>query len=566
MPYLTGNATDDKVWLCFPVPDDTVFIANVIGLFAVMLNDWAWEKQGSATVEQSAAYARYALDNYLRSPELSLIQDVRLNADGELEKMVGGVWMAAGDHVTPDQAQASTLPAGQPATAQIDGSTFLFGIPQGDAGEAGQDGSDGQSVTDLEAFTLAAGLDAYAEYNAVTGVGTLYIPKGDKGDQGSNLSDFGQRYIGEGADQRDAVCYAAQTLAESATDTFQDFMEVFDATATIVIENAGLITRLVAGALTFNAANAIVEPVIEFFTEASTFPAVDYARQNARDPEVIDEAAKIFFCAMDKAWQDGNIDNILPYITLELVDEVIIDIYESVTDPAVWEGTGLGDALAYAFTQLQTEVLAQVCVAYYIGHTGLFGDALGLIDPMATIARGAMSRAEYFDSRDCAGYECDDNEWTHTFNFASGKQGWLAADELPDGTLYASGGSVWSGSSWDSKAAQFASNANKINWIQNSETGYNLTDVEVIFDAVAPVDSGVQLGGVFRILDSTTERLINSQSGVSTGENVRSWSGDISVQNGIRILVQWYRQGSTVDGSSSIKEVTFSGTGNNPFE
>lgn len=147
MPWMTGNADPDKVWVCIPVPPDAQFIANVIGVLNDMTRDYNWDELGTATVAESVQYAIYAIENYMRLTNIGMLQDVRMTtpSDGvyQFEKLIDDVWTIFGTVVVPNSATAETLPSGSPATVQLNGSVFEFGIPEGDVGPEGPQGIQG---------------------------------------------------------------------------------------------------------------------------------------------------------------------------------------------------------------------------------------------------------------------------------------------------------------------------------------------------------------------------------------------------------------------------------------
>lgn len=123
--------------------------------------------------------------------------------DTLITAMIGGV--AVGNATTPYLAGPSTYSVliEQPEGADYDGATVTFQIggltaTQTGTWEAGKNEElnlsvgeapvvTGGAITDVVITTLAAGESATADYDATTGVLTLGIPagaKGDKGDQG----------------------------------------------------------------------------------------------------------------------------------------------------------------------------------------------------------------------------------------------------------------------------------------------------------------------------------------------------------------------------------------------
>lgn len=115
-------------------------------------------------------------------------------ADGQAVQLVNIDGLPGGGGSSISSAEATTLEAGEEATAEIDGGVLKLGIPKGDAGETGPQGPQGAAGAAGAAATVSVGsvstLDAGEEAtvsNAGTSSAAVFdfgIPKGEKGDTG----------------------------------------------------------------------------------------------------------------------------------------------------------------------------------------------------------------------------------------------------------------------------------------------------------------------------------------------------------------------------------------------
>lgn len=192
-------------YVCVPIPDDQNHILAFLGQLDMLAYWWTWQRDAAKTGKEVARVwreivetVRYQLDNGI---ECDMQFDIRVTEECLLQKSEDGgeTWQTIADlsecaqdgepgqdgrspeirmsQVTETRQAVQWKYTDEPETAWR---TVGFV----DDGAPGQDGADGQSVTSVTVTTLAAGADATADYNPLTGALELGIPRGADGEDG----------------------------------------------------------------------------------------------------------------------------------------------------------------------------------------------------------------------------------------------------------------------------------------------------------------------------------------------------------------------------------------------
>lgn len=419
VPIINAEAPRDYTEDLYSLPRWAVY--QILGYVTMLQQKELWSGDIEDVIE--AGYDVGDVIDLLGMPvDLSVyLQDVRLNADGSLEKSYdGATWLPAGSVSVIDSANAVSLPAGSSATAGIVGTTLELGIPIGDTGATGATGATGQagqSVTDLIATTLPAGSSATASYNAITGVGTLGIPQGADGQSGdcADCPDPANPAISDQftTDGKDRWCYAAGKLTDVTADRFEDYLQLFDAASTFVIENTEQIIEFAADLVSAGFASIVVEPITNFFSEGVAQPAVDYIRQQAQDLEVKAELQELYYCAISNAVINDDIANLPDYILDEINPIYQINIVQVVL--GIFDATNFGDAITVLFNSFTARGQAEFMASFYLIHKETWG-VMGLSEPIQQTVQQSMGLAQYFDARECSGFACQ-GDGCYTLDF-----------------------------------------------------------------------------------------------------------------------------------------------------
>lgn len=335
-------------------------------------------------------------------------------------------------------------------------------------------------------------------------------------------------------DADDAYCYAAWLLAERVSDDLQDMLEFID-----VLEDAttGALTQFIASMIDLvpffgDLAEASLKIIDNLLEEM-----VDWLRLNARDIEARALAAEIFYCGIKIAMENGGQASLRSGIIQAAGDNLIQFALEYVG--GVWQIPDLLAVFEEAFSELDGELLGYAIVAWFL-VTDATLDAMGADRPIEAIIAHATKHAAAHDSRDCAGFDCQD--WCHVFDFET--------EDDPLGWIAITGGIFLDGA-WRSTFDAFDTKLEiqisiPLTFVKTIRVKYTTADVSGGHPRRVRYAS-ITLYGLLETGQGEFDTLIENETAISAN---------------LRVQVQ--SQGKV--GENTITEIEVCGTGSNPFD
>lgn len=297
----------------------------------------------------------------------TVIEDVRLTADGLLEKKIDGVWLPVGQHeIDPSEYVPSPVWDGTSLSWDTDGDGIADTSPvdlQGVEGEAGVDGVDGTS------------------------------PEPCNCDQYNNVPDV---------EDDDKFCFAASQLADQFADDLQDKSEAIQ----LIVDGGG---NLLQSAVTFFIGYIPIlgttgEAIFDFLFEGLTQPAIEFFVDNCYDPDARSLARKELFCAFKKA--HPNLENWNDHIDYPLGMPSLTQLYNPVEG---WKYVidNFTDMVEFVYGIGSGESAGWGILAYmHVIDQAYRNNPLGLENPVTKAMISAMNSAQNFDDRDCSDANC----------------------------------------------------------------------------------------------------------------------------------------------------------------
>ena len=324
-----------------------------------------------------------------------------------LEQYASNARAGTGYGATMANANVSDIYATVKVT-RLDNITEGLQGPPGAAGPPGATGATG--ATGAQGIQGIQGIQGPQGPQGIQGPQGPQGIQGPQGDTGECICDadtiFNNLYSLPAVSNRDAYCFAALGMASSYSDGIKDLMEVLD-----VGEDA--IVGIIESA--FESIPVIGE-VFEYISEL-TEGVEDWVTQNFSDPDAIETAKCIFYCAFLSA---NDVENITWSEFLDATENQFGiapgDTFADILNAAY----GLTDAALLGYA------IAIVMYADYHLRHKRFMNQFALLANQAT----------YFDERSCSGCDenCNENEdqlppglnytWSKVFDFTLGTYGW----------------------------------------------------------------------------------------------------------------------------------------------
>lgn len=273
--------------------------------------------------------------------------------------------------------------------------------PQGETGAAGPQGEIGPTgATGPQGETGPAGPQGPQGEQGPTGATGPQGPQGEQGPAGADCecSPVALPMV----DDVDRWCWVAWRLSEELSDAVQDAGELV-----LAVQDQG--------ALLLDLAAAFAPPLaVLAYVNGAALAAAQWVVDNLSDDDAIEEFARRFFCAIQ--------DN--PTMT-DFEVELGID----------WQDLTLAGGINYAYNNYLS-----------IGTSAALAELLTLAFMIWYAVDGSVWRAkvgqwsrysEAFDSRDCVGFDCGDDDecslysdadWCHTIDFLTSDGGFVAAN------------------------------------------------------------------------------------------------------------------------------------------
>jgi len=250
------------------------------------------------------------------------------------------------------------------------------------------------------------------------------------------------------------ACYAAQQLAKNVADDFKDLLELLNASVDLIFGNIAEISESVFGSLPAEIATAGLAEILVAAIDISyqtTQSSLEYIIPQVADPDVVDQIAEFIYCALLESLvtTDGVTD--LVDFEVNLLEKMGAYYVELFTFGAVDVGFGLdfGEALS-DLVGVSQHVIAGLACAYSLSQVYFLG-GLGLKDTWKTVILGYYQEGQYFEDRDCSGYDCAP-QWCYEWSFTSGAAGWFDDGYLGD---HAQWGCVWSSGGFHRTGTKF---------------------------------------------------------------------------------------------------------------
>jgi hypothetical protein len=261
--------------------------------------------------------------------------------------------------------------------------------PQGDAGEAGPAGPQGEAGE--------AGPAGPEGPQGPTGPAGPQGPTGPEGPQGPAGPEGPQGPAGEcecdpesivnifypipPASERAQYCYVAEKLSLLYADTVQDALENWELGQAIVSAVVELITDNIP------ILGAFVENVSDVYADG-----IEYAATNVLDADAIDKARCLLYCGFIWSADQGT------FLDLSWGDILTL----SANELGLTESIDFGDMLDVIEAGLTAEYLG-----YLIAFAAMLDKTVRPGEWRANVSKLAQ-RAVYFDERDCADCDCQD--------------------------------------------------------------------------------------------------------------------------------------------------------------
>lgn len=546
MPAPSAGIFDND---CVCLRLNTEWASLIIERLSVLARPESW--QGDATEQHRASQQIEEL--LLQMSDCNFISDLRF-VDGHLEALINGVWVDKGAPITA--ASASTLPPGDPATAQITGSTLELGIPQGEtglnapvpayqwSGDVLEIDTDEDGIYDLLSPSLTGpqGIQGITGPQGPQGIAGPQGPQGEKGDPGyCDCDNIAYSYQVPPVTEIDRYCYAAQSIANDLTDFAQDFLEAFDAAYTL--------TEITAQGL---AKTIDVVPLLGDLIESSVYVyyslsqvVIDWLRTNVRDTQAISLVAEKLYCAM-LSTHSTNFDDILGAIEYPLwlpaaaftSDDAIktISMMNGGTMlQAIYDaGVGIADGSVLGWFSLNL---------FYFWHKAL--TQVGVSDSESKIIASRANLASWFDSRDCSAYVCG---WTHEFDFSGNDaQGWYSDHYHDNETPATLANGYWLGGN-----SVVPGGTVSVLGLRRDLSSTEITELSAEF-------SGSQEISICRFF--VNGAYVASWENVPSGVQEKTWEGSVTGAT----YIHWWMDDGSPDVVLKTFKITVRGTGVNPF-
>lgn len=498
--FITPSELGEKKYFVIPIADN--LSAMLLYSLRQMGEEYNWQVVEGMAIEPVVQEAREAI---LRLQELEqVIEDVRLNSDGLLEKRVNGVWLSAGDVSIISSVSVLMLDPSASPTATIDGDTLELEIPRGYTGAQGIQGIQG-----------IPGQNGYNGVDGEPGYNSLY-----------DLPD------NQNPTNHDKYCQAAWALAKEYSDSLGDLLEIIDATETITgeaIENALAGLTAIIPPL-----SVVTESIIEFVHEGVFQPAIDFVRSNTGDEDAVQLAANQMYCAMlasddmENFWDEVQWDNAFP-----------ASIFNIVSGKPVFQT--FGEMIDYIFGTLDGTQVGWFILAYGKFLSFSLIQQSGTINPTEQIVAAAANTASLRSSNACEA--CPEDPFCHLFDFSSNNGGWIAND----GGL---GGTFWNGVYWTSSSSSYTE------ILRNVPGGAEITSVKITLFA--------QMSGNYRL----ARLKINGsgiEDVLPLDGTEYTFQVDMLNVNSIGVQMQGATPYTDNDGDVKIASIEVCGIGENPF-
>lgn len=335
-------------------------------------------------------------------------------------------------------------------------------------------------------------------------------------------------------DGKDVYCYAAQNIARTTADDFQDFLELIDISEAFIIEPLVIAFNEYADIVpligdTAAAALSILNNLSE--------EILDYARVNATDADAVNGLAEIIYCALLSISNGSGDFSGLRGTLISQAGSDLVQFTTNFTNGQV-EASDFFAVLNVAYSTLSSENMKYPLLAWLL----LFDKSTQMLGQPSSIQRAISFAQEYAissDGRDCSTYSCN-YDW-----------------EARTGGSYGVGGFVGLRTTWNSTTEQ---------WEFTNPGASQSAGVEKTF--------GTDTTITYIWLSYTVEQTGNRAAGFYVGSNTllqwthdgnetntREWSGSYS--DGGRMVLAL--NNAIVGEQIIIHGAIVRGTGTNPF-
>jgi len=527
-------------WLSTPIRDASVvrdtqgrlyelqdwFVEQALGVLSGLAQEKVW--QGSEEEIEAATGAvqdqLYALMNEVSMPITDIkIEDCKLYA-----QYVSEDWVLVGaiDAFTPT---AVGLPAGSEPTISLDDCALELGIPVGEQGIQGIQGAQGAQG--------AQGIQGIQGAQGAQGI------QGIQGDAGPNVP-FPQ-LIEPAVIEESNLCFAAWELARSYADLLQDVLEVIDATETFLQANIEVIPGLVP------VFGSMVVAVVEYIHEGLLQTALDFARENAYDPDAIRVAAEQIYCGLRAS--NGDYNNLFDYIDYPDLFPSLDFIASPV--PTFNNFKAWLDAL---FGILDGSYAGWIVLAFMEFHTKSAG-TLGYDSYLRDAIIAAMNMATFHDELNCSSFDC--YPWDICFlDTRPDFEGEGLAVEVVYGTFEVTGDLLNQYAGTFDESDETADNK-RVEIILTFDEPTRISRL-VIAGTSRHTKSGIHQS-LITILDGTE---IHIREGTGLDEFQDDWETENDEYQNMRIIVNGVCPEDADDSFSKLQKVCIWGTGYSPFQ
>lgn len=219
----------------------------------------------------------------------------------------------------------------------------------------------------------------------------------------SFYSDITQNFLGQGdfpiADATDRICRASWVMAREMCDNLND-----------IIRSIALGSKLLAGAMGMLASWTVIaqpaEETIEYFSQELPLAIIDFFGAKVTDPDTIEKVAQMLYCSLLANYPD-NLNNV--------IDDIPLGIYAPATflTPSKIEWTNFGDIAQSIWDTGKGDYIAYMVIAYAKVSSNALSIFNFLPSPVRQTMTQALANAQYFDDRDCVGFDCQ--AWEYVF-------------------------------------------------------------------------------------------------------------------------------------------------------
>jgi len=240
----------------------------------------------------------------------------------------------------------------------------------------------------------------------------------------------GQRAISQAAvpafdplspDSFDKYCFAAHALAIDYADATADLMEIIRLAIQISAPAIQWAATALVGWIPYF--GQVSDETIEFTTEIS-LAIYTFALSQVQDVDALAFAAEKIFCALRQSYP--NFDSMYEYIdfpsempALDLIINAIeldaIALIENWDDLIQFAFDTWFTGAAWGWLILAIGELNQKVATLPLAGTAIT-DVIRTPNKLSIVVPEMMSRSTYFDSRDCAGYDCPEEVWCAEFD------------------------------------------------------------------------------------------------------------------------------------------------------